>query len=257
MNIKYVLFPLTLLLSIQAYGQETFKSIKITPDTVKLDWIKKQINNDSIVFLEYQKIRYNEMPNVVDERVVYLDFRKTDIREKISNVKKQLKNIIDNKSYLKVYKTDKYGNKINPYKEITNIYIPIYKLNDNYIVFLPDFDYPRIISDTAYLYKDDEGLLLYYFQDVNKNQKLYNLSFNDFQNHFSKIIFQFYDKEKKISVWEEVFIGVNNKEFRNYKLYVPLEEAIKYPLLNIVNTGGLDDVYDKFDKLYLEKRFNE
>ena len=84
----------------------------------------------------------------------------------------------------------------------------------------------------------------------------YKLTFDDFQHNISKKEIQLYDRDKKIQAWKETHIGGNNKEFINYSLYVPLEEAIKYPALNIRNTGGLDDVYDKFDKIDLEKIFN-
>ncbi|NOU62340.1 hypothetical protein [Marinifilum caeruleilacunae] len=256
MNLKsltLLFFSITLIQL--ANGQENFKSLTISSDSIKTSPILAEINNDSIVILEYKKIRYDDMPGVVDERVVYIDFQKRNILNEINKVKSQLESIINGNSFQKVYKAgDKTYKKITE-KEIIKTYIPIHKLNGHYVAFLPDLEHPRIISDTAFFYKDDEGLMQHSIQEFFKENNTYSLLYQDFKGKVSKKEIKYYDTTKGILVWKETHVGVNDNEFINFRLYIPLDDLIKYPLLNIQNTGGLDDIYEKFDKVDLEKKF--
>lgn len=257
MNSKYfIFFVLGILFGYPSFGQDVFRSIEIDSDTIKSSWIKDQIViNDSIKILEYQKIKYNSMPDIVDERVVYVDLQKSILSEEIKKYRDQLKSIFHGESYLMIQKNSENEDIINPYNEISDTYIQIHKLNNKYILFLPEFDHLRVISDSAFMYKDDEGLLFYYFHNINKEDDFYEIKYRDFQHNISSKKIQSYDKNKKIQVWKEIHIGANNKEFINYRLYIPLSEAINYPILNFINTGGLDEVYNNFDRIGLESLF--
>ena len=238
-------------------GQETFKSITIDTDTVNSSWIKEQINNDSLRILEYQKIRYTDMPDIIDERIVYVDLQKSILFEEIKKYSDQLTSILKGESYYIIQRTSGNENVINPYKQISDTYVQIHKLNNEYILFLPDFNHLRIISDSAFMYKDDESLLCYYLNEINKINDSYEINYHDFQHKICQKTIQSYDRNKEILVWKETHIANGDQEFTNYRMYIPITEAISYPLLNIINTGGLDDVYDKFDNLDLEKLFKK
>lgn len=105
MNLRsLIVLVFSIALSTVAIGQISFKSIALDSDSIKSTRILEQIDNDSIVVLEYQKIKYNDMPGVVDERLVYIDYQKKNIQNAIKKVKSQLESILNGKSFQKVCK---------------------------------------------------------------------------------------------------------------------------------------------------------
>jgi len=167
-TIYNTLLILAIFIRYPTFGQNSFKSISVDSDTINASFIKDIINNDSISILEFQKIKYPDMPDQVDERLVYVDYKKSTLAEEIMKSRDQLSKIFLGESYLMIQRTIEKKYIINPYKEISNTYIEIHKLNNEYILFLPDFDHLKMITDSAFIYKDDEGLLFYYFNDISK-----------------------------------------------------------------------------------------
>lgn len=253
MNSKLITLLILLIFSfINAKGQSDFKTIQLDTDTVISTWIKEIVNDDSIKTLEYNKKSVDYSDDFTQERIVYINMHNNALDDKINEIKKSINTIISEKNY--IARDNKKDYKTNQYSETYNMYIPIYKINDNYVVFKPDFEHPRIISDRAFMYKDDEGLLYYHFLKFSKINDSYKIEYAKYQNRIREIVIKPYDKENEIQVWKETHER-NNKKHVNYRLYIPLEKSKKYPVLNIINTSGLDEVTDKFDNLELEKRF--
>lgn len=242
----------SLFLISSAFAQNVFAPLIIDLDTISSEWIKNEyFKKDSVIVLEYNSID-DDYSDETYHRVVYVDFRKNTVSSLTNKYSNQLSEILNGESYLKIQQTKKSSNKISPLIDIKNTYLQIHRINGQYVLFEPNFDHLTILSDSAYMYKDDEGLLCRYYDDIEVKNGFYEITLNDFQNSIRTLIIKDYDSIGKVQIRREKhFVGT--KEYVNDRLYIPLSEAINYPVLRITNTLGLDDLYDHFERVEFEK----
>jgi len=225
------------------------EEIEISKDTVINEYIKTLIDSDSVQILEYSKIKYEEMPEIIDERCVYIDYRiNTDLKKRMSNFFNQLETEIrKGKVFSNEYPVDSSAVE-NTFNKLNDIYFTASSLKNQIVLFEYDMFYPTIISDTSILFKDMEGWIDSKFNRIEKENGNFNFFVYGYRNSIQKYGIKLLDTEDDVQIW--------NLSDKYYFLKIPLDKAMALPVLHILNTGGLDDVYENFDELNLKEIYN-
>ena len=224
----------------------SIEEIEISKDTVINDYIKSIIDNDSVQILEYSKFRYEE---IVDERCVYIDYRmNTELKLQMSNFPKQLPDRIRRGEVIPIeYPVDSVSVE-NSFDEFNNIYLTTKSLKNHAILFQQDMYYPIFINDTSMIFSYMDGWYANKFNKVEKVNSYFNFFIYEYDNSIRNYSIKTVDLGSNIQVWKIA------EKF--YSLKIPLAKAMRLPVLHILFTGGLDDIYENFDKLNLEEIYN-
>lgn len=222
------------------------EEIEISKDTVINDYIKSIIDNDSVQILEYSKFRYEE---IVDERCVYIDYRmNTELKLQMSNFPKQLPDRIRRGEVIPVEYPVDSASVENSFNEFYDIYFTTKSLKNHAILFQQDMYYPIFINDTSMIFSYMDGWYANRFNKVEKANSYFNFFIYEYNNSIRKYSIKTVDLDSNIQVWKIA------EKF--YSLKIPLAKAMRLPVLHILFTGGLDDIYENFDKLNLEEIYN-
>lgn len=225
------------------------EEIEISKDTVINDYIKSLIDSDSVQILEYSKIRYEEMPEIIDERCVYIDYRlNTELKSRISKFPNLLKEVV-RKGEIYNSEIPSDGNIVkNNFIETYNLYFTVKSLNGQIILFQYDTYYPVFVNDSSMIVRNMDGWYVNKFNRAEKAEEKLNLSIYGYRNDIFKYTIEVIEPNFNIQVWKP--------SDYNSLLKIPLNVALEIPVLHILNTGELDDLYENFDKLNLDEMYN-
>ena len=233
------------------------KEIKISKDTVINETIKTLIDSKSVQILEYKKLIDNEFPEIVDERCVYIDYRKkSEIKEYMSKFDSELQEKIEKGKLIQVDYAINGETVNNNFNNLIDTYVSIYKINNHNVLFQPDIPYRVIMTDTSMIFKALDGWYNNKYKTIEKRGDTFFIEIYNDKYYVDRFEIKIIDKEKNIQVWRTSIETSDGERTYYYRLNIPLKNAHDIPVLNIYNTAGLDDIYENFDDLNLEKLFN-
>ncbi|ANQ48593.1 hypothetical protein MY04_1216 [Flammeovirga sp. MY04] len=251
MNLKQLLVILLSIVFSNAFSQDNtrikIESIKLNADTIISKKLKDYVLNKNIDILEYSKIKYTDA-DVVDERMVLIDYSsENNLKLELSKTINKLNSDLEKGNYYPQIDLDKVDGNLN-IDDFQGVYVELKRLKSSDILFEYDIYYPMVISEGLIAESDMEGWNLSIIKKSNNIENGIDLELNDISGARDR-------KVKLRPISKDTYLlletgSLDNGEGYEYrKIVVPLKKAKQLPILRIINTGELDDIYDGFDEV--------
>ena len=108
---------------------------------------------------------------------------------------------------------------IGEFSAITSLTIKSLRLYHEKGILIPSEidEFTQKITDSAYMYKDDEGILLHYYQDLTMVDNIFTLTLQDYRSNKSTKEIQYFDRDKNMLLWKETHTAGNDGEYILFK----------------------------------------
>ena len=251
---QILLFAISaILISCQGFkGKQSLSDSGLNKDTIQTKFFKENVAQDSIKildFIKFSKDTYNQ------ERIIYIDYkfnnadRKRVLTDKLEKHKAEI--MIDNSK-------DSIKNSfVSQIRDLNDTYVSIRKYKHDYCLYYFDIYFSRTITDTSMIFNDMDGITSYRFKNVTKDGNAYIYEFADNTYNIKQIIAKTIDSELKIQVWQRATLVDKNEIMYSYVLEIPAKNISKIPILYTLTNDAVDQSFDKFDELDLEKEFKK
>lgn len=225
--------------------------IQSNQDTISSKYFSEIMNNDSVKILDYKKYKTEYSDEV--ESIKYVDFRNNN------SEKNRLRKIKIDSLLTKVQIANQANGETkvsltSNHPELLGLYLPSEKLSNDYCFYYYDIEYYILLTDSLYITNDMEGLMGSYYSDISKEGDIITIQTQD-NPYTSKIEIKLTNDKYNASVWR--FSSKTNPNSFYYRLFIPISNISKVPILYTLTPGELDDIYEGFDKLSLEEIFNK
>lgn len=247
-----IVLPLLIATSFYAKGQSQFdlNEISLDQDTLISKEIKDLTTSDSVQILEYRKIKYPDFP-AIDERLVYIDHRtRNEFKDQMSSYFLDLHRKVEI-SYEPEDNKQISGNIDSLLlRRLNGVFVSLESLKGEDILFFHDVQYRFMLSGNSLYWYTMEGWTKFDIITLKKENNNICLKLNN------GTIYEIRAVGNGIQIWKEYRSSEGKQETIGYSRRIKLENALLLPVFHIINTGEMDDYYDKFDLLALEQIFN-